>query len=126
MGGTVRVAFCCVVFVICGPRESDAQQYLNCKSWLQLNSADRVASAASGNVGALSAVQPIADALPKDRGEAILDDLRKCLSTTEPAIVDNLDALCAHDPSSDYPAFRSVIDNTTRQCTQEASARLAQ
>ena len=111
--------------ILCLAAPAASQEHLNCNSWLQLSSADRMLSAHGGTAGALSAVQRIAGPTPNDDQKSALAALGNCLSDREPVIVDNLDSLCAREPSAGYPAFQAVIDSVTRQCIQNASAILA-
>src|SRR5262245_159911 len=132
-----RSAILCTAIMLGTPRAGHGQDHLNCKSWVQLNSADRVAAAESGTEAARDSVRPIVDALPKEHQAPFLNALRKCLPDAQPTIVDNLDSLCAREPlagayvepdtydqSYGVSAFRSVIDTAARQCTREVSALL--
>jgi hypothetical protein len=116
------VAFLSTSIVLSAASPSNAQQHLNCATWLQMSSADRVASAKGGTEGSLAAVSAIVDTLPEQDRAPLLESLRGCLSSVEPKVVDNLDSLCARDPSSGYPAFRDVINKTTQQCSHDAAA----
>jgi hypothetical protein len=109
------------VVLLCFSCTASAQEHLNCKSWLQMISADRVAAAGAGTEAALAAVRPIVDALPVQDQAPFLSALHRCLSNGESALVGSLDALCAREPSAEFPAFRSVVDEATSKCSHEVS-----